>query len=120
MYNFEVDQTEAAWVAGLLEGEGCFLMRSRGSRIKIECQMTDEDVVRKLQRLVQGGTIHHLKSKSYEGKKPVFRWALSRRVDVVLLLREILPHMGERRTQKISEMLAWHEENPSRYPSKWI
>lgn len=58
-----MNELEKYWVAGLLEGEGCFgvynIKRESGTTrqvYKIQILMTDEDVIRKLHSII-GGTI---------------------------------------------------------------
>lgn len=111
---------ETAWVAGLLEGEGAFVVswverknRWRYPTIRVQMNQTDEDVVRKLGRLA-GGMVRGPYPNSGKGDKPVWRWELGRRDALIALLHDIRPHMGARRTARIDELLAIHAEH-SRY-----
>lgn len=106
-----MDKVMTAWVAGILEGEGCFHMeRRRYPRITV--QMTDEDVIRKLQMVTGVGKVNgpynpHGRFTERTHWKPAWRWIVSRPEDVNPILNAIRPLMGERRGAKIDECLAF-------------
>lgn len=104
-------ETETAWVAGLLEGEGCFYLAMRKNRdgtprpsLAISCCMTDEDVVRKLHTIVGVGNITTEIPKNPKWSQS-WTWYVSNVELVVPLLRHLRPHMGARRGAKIDKML---------------
>ena len=97
---------EVAWLAGILEGEGSFhLMPSGSARISIA--MTDKDVIEKIHRLLPKsrmyGPVKHAR------RKPIYVINLNISSAVEETCRLILPHMGIRRAQRISEVLAYVE-----------
>lgn len=94
---------EAAWLAGLLEGEGCFdAMRARYPRIRVE--MTDRDVVERVRSLV--GTSASIQTpKRRPHHKPSFMLQIIG-PSVPALLRQIRPWLGQRRGMKVDELLA--------------
>jgi hypothetical protein len=104
------------WVAGLLEGEGCFRLhrdnQTWGSRKyvylrpRVVCSMTDQDVIERLQELTGMGRIA-LGRKTNPGYKPYWQWTVSRDGDALELMRAVYPHMGERRRAKIEEIFTW-------------
>lgn len=94
-----------AWLAGLLEGEGCFHLE-RARRPRMAMQMTDEDVVRRAHEVSGVGTVKGPYFPS-AGNKPAWRWLVSRHEDVRWLLTAIRPYMGERRRAKIDLCLAY-------------
>ncbi len=49
--------TEIAWLGGLLEGEGCFLLK-RGKYPSVRLKMTDEDTVVRAAALMKSGVWH--------------------------------------------------------------
>ena len=109
--NMKEDTTkeEVAWVAGILEGEGCFdyqqPLRKRCPQVRVE--MVDKDIVMRVQGIT-GGTIC-----LFKGKQPNHNdsWCLGiRRKELVIpLLNKILPYMSMRRTAKIKELLSYFE-----------
>lgn len=100
---------ETAWVAGLLEGEGCFSIRAN-KYLSVSCMMTDEDVIEKLKTIVAGGNISLRKPEA--NRKQVYAWNLYRREEVVSLITKLRPHMSLRRGERIDEMLLCAKENP--------
>lgn len=100
-------ETEAAWVAGLLEGEGCFLLVTQDgyTHANISCAMTDEDVIQKLAVLTGVSEPHPQKIK--ENHKPVFSWTIADRTATRQILEQIRPFMGKRRGDRIDEILTF-------------
>jgi hypothetical protein len=96
---------ELSWLAGLLEGEGSFLMPppSKSNSPRIALQMTDRDVVERAAHLMGVNYIHE-KDPKKEGWKVTYRICVqgSRAMELMWLLR---PYMGERRASKITEIL---------------
>lgn len=96
---------EIAWVAGLLEGEGCFV--NKGTP-KIAIQMTDLDVMEAYGKLVGKGLNpkpHGNRRRKNGGElKPCWVCLLTGR-DAAQWMMTIYPLMGERRQEKIRECL---------------
>ena len=96
-------ETEAAYVAGLLEGEGCFDFnagdpRYPGSGARLRTAMADQ-----LVELV-GGRIS-LSKRRQAHHKQAYMWFLNGRDNVEPVLVAIRPWMSQRRTAKIDELL---------------
>lgn len=94
------DQDDILWLAGLLEGEGTFDAH-RGKYPRIRLAMTDRDVVG------HAATLMDTKLRLSLHPAPVkATWhseiSGSRAAEI---MREILPHMGARRSAKIAEIL---------------
>lgn len=116
---------EVAWVAGLLEGEGSFTFGPPSGRInpgcrqlRITCSMTDLDTIEKLHNVTGIGNFNPERRKYDKRRphaKPAWVWSATRRPDVVYVLNAILPHMGERRSARIQELLDHHAEYPPLY-----
>lgn len=94
-------QETAAWLAGLLEGEGSFGFYS--PRLVLALSMTDEDIVRRAASLV-GAPVHRLKPEAPHHKPPYSM--LLRGGRAAYYLTELLPLFGARRSKTISEALA--------------
>jgi hypothetical protein len=109
MYDDPVKDTDLAWLAGLLEGEGSFFMKSRAHASQpnarrtpcISVKMTDLDVVTRAATLM--GTA--VTSSAPQGRKPIHATIL-RGSRARMLMSELAPLMGERRQSKIAEILA--------------
>ena len=91
---------EIAWLAGLLEGEGCFHFSRTGM---IQVSMTDKDVIERAAVLM--GVQWRPIKRCIPGNKPVFivRVTGPRALNI---MTTILPFMGMRRTAKIHEVFA--------------
>jgi hypothetical protein len=109
---------DVAWIAGYLEGEGCFraLISSRGYvRLGVTVTSTDEDVLRHLCNLIPESRMSgpYAGHRGSLGTKPVFHWELRVRLAVVELLEQVRPWICERRTAQIDAVLAHHASHPA-------
>jgi hypothetical protein len=114
-----VSVKDLAWLAGLLEGEGCFSTNGRAAHrgIRVSINMTDLDVLERVHALAKGvlGGPYYPDEKNH-GKKPYWKWTVSRQADAAGLMMTVYPLMGERRQARIREMLErWRNAAP-----KWI
>lgn len=115
----DMTETDLHWVAGLLEGEGCFHFTMRPNfRFVVKCNMTDEDVIRRLHAVVGAGNVRGpLAKRTQTGTlgKPQWLWTLGRTQGADELLPLLLPLMGARRSDKMREILTlveWHPRRP--------
>lgn len=99
-----MEERDIIWLAGLLEGEGTFdLHKNKYPRIRVG--MADRDVVGRAATLM-GSSIRM--SISTEGHKAMFHAELSGE-RAAAIMRQLIPHMGTRRSSKIGEILGAHE-----------
>lgn len=91
---------EEAWLAGLLEGEGCFT--HRGPYIQVFYASTDRDVVERACTLLGSNLGEQRRYVAHHS--PVYRTSVSGE-RAVALLSAIRPWMGERRGAKIDSIL---------------
>lgn len=110
----EDNQAWIGWAAGILEGEGCFSMHTRGSgkrngkvELAIHCEMTDQDTILKLQKVLGVGTVCFRENKRKDGRtrKPSWILSIQKQSDILSTLMKVSKYMSSRRSQKISEML---------------
>lgn len=109
-------KTELAWVAGLLEGEGCFSKKSNkgtARNVIVSCQMTDPDVLRRLHRLA-GGTFHGPYPNGPRGRLPRYTWRVHGET-ARSLMADLLPLMGLRRSARIRELIKAFDAVPLRF-----
>jgi hypothetical protein len=102
---------EIHWVAGLLEGEGAFMLTSpkdRTPKPKICVGSTDPDVLVRLQEVTGLGTIYgpYRVQNRFPNGKPIQYWTVSKQADAAALMMTLYPLMGERRKARIEEVLA--------------
>lgn len=123
----EMTRTELAWLAGLLEGEGCFYLKWRGKgahgeelypTMCVQLAMTDEDIVQRAAAFTGVGKVRKASHVGVrldgEPCKDKWVWWVGRREGCEDLMRLLLPFMGERRSSKIIEILAAGAANPAR------
>lgn len=109
----DLSETDIAWLAGILEGEGCFSLANRGIGRKrsprIFLKMTDKDVIERA-ALMMGVACRRVTTPNQMAReqagthKPVFL-AQANGDRCRLVMRLVLKHMGERRTKRILESL---------------
>lgn len=97
---------QIAWVAGIVEGEGC-IDRNQNKYIRLRVQMVDEDVIRKLHATTGVGTIstddrNHRRNPLWQ---TTFSWSVCKQTDVKYLLLKLRPWMSHRRGSKIDQLL---------------
>lgn len=99
---------ELGWVVGILEGEGCFTCSRSGKykQFTVSVEMTDKDVIDKLCQTVGLGSVVHRPERALNGnRKETWRWKVGDKEGFLKLATEVLPHMGERRSLRIKELL---------------
>jgi len=108
----EISDTELAWLAGLLEGEGSFLMcRCRvGGKVyrypKIVVGMTDRDVVERAGRLLGNNKTYPMPKQPR--RKQAWRVAVTG-WKAAELMRSMRPWLGERRREAVDAVLAEYD-----------
>lgn len=127
---FEISERDLFWLAGYLEGEGCFSVRKvpAGTEVRqrgggynalkrarfcfsIIAATTDKDVAEHVARIFRATVVQERRDKRGR-RKPCYIVQLGRRQEVRELLTLLLPLMGERRSAKIREMLREEAEYP--------
>jgi len=94
---------DIGYIAGLLEGEGCFSLRLQGSP-RVVIGMTDEDTILKIPALLGIGYVSGPYCKG-QGRKDVWEWHVGGYKAVARLLLAVYPLMSKRRQQKIYEVV---------------
>lgn len=97
--------TDLAWLAGLLEGEGCFTCwETKPGRwcVRVYLKMTDLDVVERAQALMEAKYIRPTKTK--DGNKQAWETSIAGAA-AGTLMRLLYPFMGERRQGRIDDLL---------------
>ncbi len=99
---------EAAWLAGILEGEGSFLVKGhRAAAIQVVI-MTDRDIIDRLVVVTGVGRIHgYAPVKAHY--KPAWDWHVRRRAHIIFIIDAVMPWLGKRRTiaaQRVLDELA--------------
>lgn len=95
------------WVAGLLEGEGCFTIHRHPRKAPVvELSMTDRDAVERVAEFFSHGNIttdvSHDRSTR---RKRRWRWSLYGK-RAAAAMYQLYPHLCERRRARIVEVLS--------------
>lgn len=93
-----MNDIETGWVAGIIEGEGCFTVKRGRPVVKVE--MTDLDVIERLQALTGVGTIC-APTKRKDHWSQSYSWQVQNHDDAERLMKSLLPHMSKRRAERI-------------------
>lgn len=102
---------DIVYLAGLLEGEGCFRYETRRVGPSIVLGMTDKDVVEKVAHLLGSGVVTR-KIHLDKPWKPCYISKLNGRAAAGWMMT-LYPLLGQRRQAKIREILAkWKADPP--------
>lgn len=121
-----IETKDIYWLAGLLEGEGCFKERMAGEKkrrtsLVIIVAMSDRDVIQRV-RDVTGATgkisVQHNEGSSRPGStRSLYRLVIAGRRAVGFMMT-VYPLMGQRRQLRIREILQEWRRHPPR--GKWL
>jgi len=95
--------TNIAWLAGIIEGEGTFTIRKGGLFTTIKVVSTDYDVIDKIHSIVEGKINGPYKRDDLRKSYKV--WSLHESYPQQELMKKILPWMGKRRSARIKKCL---------------
>lgn len=109
-----MNQKQICWLAGLLEGEGCFspLKYTKASgeetyRPRIQIHMNDRDVLERVAEFCGVGNVTGPYGAGRGGNpnaQGFYKWAISGS-EAGKIMQAVLPFMGARRASKITEVL---------------
>ncbi len=100
---------QSAWLAGLLDGEGCFDAPRNNPRVRVK--MADHDVVLRAAELMDAHV--HVEP----GRLPHHRACMVAQAHgdkAIAVMRAVLPHLGARRTEKVTGIITAHGSRPAR------
>jgi hypothetical protein len=89
--------TEAAYLAGLLDGEGCLSVHGgRWSRPSIEVCMTTPAPLRQAQRMTGVGSIYS-RRETRARRRDVWKWCVTKGDDLLVIVRAVQPWLTVKR-----------------------
>lgn len=97
-----VSAPEVAWIAGILEGEGCWTAHNDRTSWLVAVRMTDQDIIERLYRITGVGRV--TREESSRGHKTAWTWAVSARPHREWLTTIVWPWLGVRRRQRILQL----------------
>lgn len=115
MYEYSNRTTELVWLAGILEGEGSFFcLQGKPGNLSVSAGMTDHDVIQRVHRAATVGYVIGPYRPKNPAHKPFWTWRVGRTCDAAALMMTVYPLMGERRQEKIRELLLGWRPTPVR------
>lgn len=97
-----------AWLAGLLEGEGSFML-AKGRLPALRVGMTDEDVIRHAHSIAGVGQVsgpfHKRRADGGGFYKDIWVWYCGNQYHSYALMVALLPWLGERRRNQIQKAI---------------
>lgn len=96
---------DICWAAGLFEGEGSISVQREGRKVWLQLGTRDKDVLERFHRIVGLGAIR-FEPRRKPHYSDMWRWDCAGWVKVTKVAKMLLPHLGERRTARITEVLA--------------
>lgn len=107
-------QTERAFLAGIIEGEGTIYVRKQktgGHEYRyptVRVAMTDPDVLETCLSMAGLGRINgpyeNTKYKDGIQTKPIYQWSVHG-TDALLLIKAVLPYLHARRLRQVADVL---------------
>ncbi len=95
---------DAAWAAGLFEGEGTF-HALHGRYPRASMSSTDHDVMMRFVAIVGVGTLAGpIVDSRFPDRKPLWRWNTTNAQDFVRLAALLEPQLGSRRRERLAEL----------------
>ena len=95
-----------AYLAGLMDGEGSFMIRKRNAPNRtqympaVSIAMTDRDGI-DLISSIYGGAIHITTLSPGHNAQPYYNWRVDSKNKIVNILSDILPYLRVKRTQAV-------------------
>lgn len=110
-----MNDLELGYVAGIIDGEGWLgyrqkLDRRRGCKygmLRIQVTMTDEDVIRRLHSITGIGSVRFIDRSKLPNRQNVWQWSVLAGQAAVDLLKQVQLVVGDRRAEKIRELLGY-------------
>ena len=100
-----------AWIAGLIEGEGCFSLTDTNPSPVFTITMSDEDVIAKLAELL--GVKYKVKSPRNERCQTMYHITVRKQSFNEWLISGIYRWMGKRRQAKLQDCIAYYQTKGS-------
>lgn len=105
---------DAAWLAGLIEGEGCLYQGTANGRPRFELSvsMVDEDVIRRAHEVSGVGYVAFYDRANVPNASDQWKWRVGKRDEIRAVVDAVLPLMGNRRATKFLAFIEWHDGLP--------
>lgn len=102
----EYKDTTIAWLAGLLEGEGCFVAATDKYPVCLSVNMTDKDII---DTIAQMWNVSVSKPRKQEPHHKQSYRCMIRGGRAITWMKAILPYLGVRRTEQVETAIKSHQ-----------
>lgn len=100
-----MSEIEASYLAGLLDGEGCFgLTGKTWAKPSIEICMTTPAPLYWARNITSSGNLYY-KSQSRPNRKPAWTWSVTKGSDIVQIIQDVRPYLQVKYAQTIPLMI---------------
>lgn len=110
-----MSEAQAAWLAGILDGEGCLDFTRNSPRVRVK--MTDHDLIIRVATLI-GGSIHHEAPRQAHHKPCLVTQVHGD--TAVAVLRSVLPFLSSRRTARATDLIVAHGDRQARKATRHL
>lgn len=111
-----LSETQSAWLAGLLDGEGCIDTTRNSPRLR--CKMSDHDIILRAASLIPGARIHTEPPRQAHHKPCL---VMQVHGDAAVgVMRAVLPYLGARRTAKATEIILAHSARQAKRATRHL
>lgn len=135
----KLSPTQAAYLAGLIDGEGCISYRmekdsrpidgpKRYPSLKVDITNTNEELIRWTEAIVGDGYVYH--AKAYQNQNHKTRWSITWKSNkAIALLGAILPYLTIKKSRaelmlelhsKTLEALSGRQTFSNQGPPEWL
>ena len=108
------------WLAGLIEGEGCYTWLKRVYKPQVIISMCDQDVIEKAAQLMGTSVVSvYPPSHRKRGHSPQWHAKVTGQ-RAIYLMQALYPLMGKRRKARIDELYEMYDARPNKRPTRLI
>lgn len=108
-----INLTNLGYVAGILDGEGCFNLKHNGTGRyypRVMVRSTDLDILKKCKLITNLGSIY-FDRKSTDTHKATWVWEVRKQSEAISLMLTAYPFLCNRRQEKIETILKQWRQN---------
>lgn len=105
------ESEESSWLAGIIEGEGSFIIKARGA-VVVAVTMTDLDVLERIKEYAKFGTIYFITKRKEHWKDSWKYMAFGE--NAYILTKRVLPLMLNRRRDQAQKLINSYESSLKR------
>lgn len=98
----QVSADQVGWIAGILEGEGCWTANGCRGNWLVSVRMTDRDIIERLRHITGVGRVTMEENK--KGYKTAWAWQVAARPQREWLTVAVWPWLGTRRRERILQL----------------